>query len=159
MAFTVDLTEDVGVALPWSGRDKHFVIKKEVDFSVAANNLTTNQIMALMTIPGGVLVREVVVKITTSADSDTTTYDIGTFSTAAVAIDAHGFHYAQNPYSATVPAYVRDTAVDTHAIYAPTDGTAGFVQADDWVLGFTNTDTQTLDNGVIEFMVECIDLR
>lgn len=159
MAFTVDLTGDVGVALPWDGLNKHFVLKKTVDFSEAANHLANAEIMALMPIPAGVLVREVIAKITTSADSDTTTFEVGSFTTAEVAIQEHGFLYAQNPYQATVPAYVRDTAVDTHAVYALTDGTAGYVGASDWILGFTNTDAQELDNGVIEFMVVCIDLR
>lgn len=157
MAFTVDLTEDVGVAMPFSGHGKHFVVKKTVDFS--ENNLTTNQIIALFPIPADVLVREVLVKVIESADSDTTTYDIGSFTTAEVAIDADAFQYAQNPYQGTVPAYVRDTAVDTNAAYAITDGTAGFVYTDDWILGFTNTDTQTLDNGVLEIIAVCIDLR
>jgi hypothetical protein len=159
MAFTVDLTGDVGVAMPFDGSNKHFVVKKVVDFSEAANHLTQNQIMGLLTIPGGVLVREVIAKITTSADSDTTTFEVGACGTDESEIDIHGFIYAKNQYQATVPAYVRDPDVNTHAIYALADGTAGHVQAADWVLTFKNTDSEEMDNGVIEFMVICIDLR
>ena len=159
MAFTVDLTEDEGVAMPFDGLNKHFVVKKVVDFSEAANHLTNAQIMALMNIPAGVLVREVILKVTTSADSDTTTFEVGAYTKAAVEIDGHGFIYAKNPYQATVPAYVRDPDVDTHAIYAIADGTAGYVSGSDWVLTCANSDAQELDNGVIEFMVVCIDLR
>ena len=157
MAFTVDLTENVGVAMPFDGHDRFFVVKKTVDFSV--HNLANAEIMGLFAIPAGVLVREVLVKVITSADSDTTTFDIGSFTIAEVAIDADGFQYNQNPYQATVPVYVRDPAKDTNAAYAINDGTAGFVYTSDWILGFTNTDAQTLDHGVIEFIAVCIDLR
>lgn len=155
MAFTIDLTEDVGIVMPFDGHDKHFVIKKVVDFSVySLDNAGT---IGLIPIPAGVLVREVLMKITTSADSDCTDVNIGKYSTAGVVVSSgNQFMDAANPYSATVPAYVRDVAGQTYSI---TDGSAGFVDSADWVIGLSCEDSQSLDNGVIEFYAICVDLN
>ena len=160
MAFTVDLTENEGVALPWDGLNKHFVIKKTVDFGVAANNLAHDCHMALMPIPGGVLVEEVILLITENADSDCDALDVGSFEEDGTAIVADGFIDGATIYTTTgtvaAPVYVRDVAGETYSI---TDGTVGFVRATDWVLGCENDDDHTIDNGIITFIAICKDLR
>jgi len=156
MAFTVDLTTDEGISLPWSGHDKHFVLKKTVDFSVAANKLTTDRYMALFDIPGGVLVTEVIVKVTTNADSDCDDLNVGSFEADATPIIADGFIDGGTVYASTAPAYLRDPAGETYSI---NNGTVGFVRATDWVLGCENQDAHDLVKGVFTFIAICEDLR
>ena len=157
MAFTVDLTEDVGVAMPFDGAGKHFVVQKTVDFSVAANHLANDETMGLFPIPAGVLVEEVIVEVVTCPDADSNDIDIGSYTTAGVAIAATGFgdHFAILGGS-VAGTYVRDVAGQTYSL---TDGTAGFVRATDWALGFNNDDADELDAGVLRFIAICKDLR
>lgn len=154
MAFTVDLTEDVGVVMPFSGHDKHFVMSKEVDFSV--NDLSNAETMGIFPVPAGVLVREVIVEIVELPDSDTDDINIGSFSTAGVAVDATGFGDHFTIYASGLGAYVRDVAGQT---YSMVDGTAGFVRGTDWAIGITNDDTHAIDAGVLRFIAICEDLR
>ena len=156
MAFTVDLTGDVGIALPWDGGNKHFVIQKTVDFSVTANNLANTATMGLFTIPGGVLVEEVIIRVDHLSDADSDDINIGSYSTAGVAVDATGFGDHFTHYQTGQDGFCRDVAGQTYSL---TDGTAGFVRATDWTLGIANDDTHTLDHGILTFIAICKDLR
>jgi len=157
MAFTVDLTENDGVALPWDGLNKHFVMQKTVDFSVAANHLASAATMGLFDIPGGVLVEEVIVEVEVCPDADSDDINIGSFTTAGVAVAAEGFGDHFTILGGSVAGtYVRDVAGQTYSI---TDGTVGFVRATDWALGITNDDAHELDAGTLRFIAICKDLR
>jgi hypothetical protein len=156
MAFTVDLTEDVGVAMPFDGAGKHFVVQKTVDFSVAANHVANAETMGLFPIPAGVLVEEVIVEVVHLPDTDCDDINIGSYTTAGVAIDATGFGDHFTIYASGTGAYVRDVSGQTYSLV---DGTAGFVRATDWALGFLNDDTHELDHGILRFIAICKDLR
>lgn len=152
MAFTVDLTEGEGTVMPVDGVVKHFVLKREVDFTVTANQLVNTGTMALFDIPAYVLVREVFIVVKT-ADADVTTVDVGSYSTAGVAVAATGF---MDDATLATTGIKRDVAGGTYAI---TDGTAGYVAAADWAIGLYNADADTINEAVVEFYAECVDLR
>jgi len=145
MAFTQDLTQYETVSLPYDGKGKHFVIKKTVDFSDYP--LAQNEILGLCDIPANVLVKNVYAYV---SDTDTSVIDIdvGSFTTAGVAVDADGFidgmTAASKAFSIGAGAYV---------------SAGGYVSASAWSIGVTNNDADDLDDAVITFYIECIDLN
>jgi len=153
MAFKVNLCTNQRPALPWDGRNKHFVMKKRVDFTQAANQLATDEIMALFDVPAGVLVEEVLMNVVT-ADADIDAVDIGSFTVAEAAISADGFH---DGTSIAATGLKRDLAGET---YSKQDQAAGYMGTSDWIIGFTSkTAAQTLNGAVIDFYAVCVDLR
>ena len=152
MAFKVNLCTNESPALPWDGRNKHFVMKKRVDFTQAANQLAQNEIMALFDVPAGVLVEEVLMNVVT-ADADVSDVDIGSFTTAEAAISADGFMDGADISSTGLK---RDLAGET---YSRQDQAAGYMGTSDWIVGFTNKDADTLNGAVIDFYAVCVDLR
>ena len=74
MAYDLDLTDN-SASLAWDGRNKQVVLTKEVDFSVAANQLANTKNMCLFNIPAGVLIDEVLAIVKT-ADADISTTGI-----------------------------------------------------------------------------------
>lgn len=152
MAFTVDLTSAEGTTVPVDGINKCFVMRRTVDFTKTANQLAQTATMALFDIPAYILVREVYMVVTT-ADADVSDVDIGTFSTAGVAVSADGFIDGATIASTGIK---RDVAGETYSI---NDGTAGYVAAAAWSVGLTNNDADTINGAVITFCAECVDLR
>jgi hypothetical protein len=152
MAFTKDLTENDGYAPPVDGLNKKFVMKRRVDFTVAANQLANAQTMGLFNVPAGVLVEETLMNVVTP-DADITDVDIGSFTTAGVAVVADGFVDGATLAAAGV---VRDLAGET---YSRQDGTAGYSSTSNWKIGFTNNDAQTINEAVVDFFALCVDLR
>ena len=153
MAFTKDLTTTDGYAVPVDGVvGKEFQMNRRVDFSVAANQLAQNEIVALFKVPAGVLVEEVIPYVETP-DTDVTDVDIGGFTTAGVAIVADGFIDGGTLAAAGA---VRDFAGET---YSRQDGTAGFCSTSNWIIGLTNKDADTLNGAVVNFVAICKDLR
>jgi len=152
MAFAKNLTTSEGFSLPVDGLTKDVILRKRVDFTVAANQLAQNEIMALFKIPAFVLVEEVFMVVRT-ADTDITDVDIGSFTTAGVAVAADGF---MDGLSLAAEGLIRDLAGET---YSPQDQTAGYMATSDWVVGFTNKDAQTIDGAVVDFFAVCKDLR
>ncbi len=152
MAFAKNLTTSEGFSLPVDGLTKDVVLRKRVDFTAAANQLAQNEIMALFKIPAFVLVEEVFMVVRT-ADTDITDVDIGSFTTAGVAVSADGF---MDGLSLAAEGLIRDLAGET---YSPQDQTAGYMGTSDWVVGFTNKDAQTIDGAIVDFFAVCKDLR
>jgi hypothetical protein len=152
MDFKVDLTTKEGYSLPVDGLTKDVVLRKRVDFTVAANQLAQNEVMALFKIPAFVLVEEVFMVVRT-ADADVTDVDIGSFTEAGVGVAADGF---MDGLSLAALGLIRDLAGET---YSPQDQTAGYMGTSDWVVGFTNKDAQALDGAVVDFFAVCKDLR
>lgn len=149
MAFTVDKTSGDGYALPRDGQGKTFVLEKEVDFSLAANQLAQTEIMALFKIPADVLVQEVLMEVLT-ADTDVTDVDIGSFTTAEVAVAADGFVDGGTLASL---GYVRDVSGETYS--PPT----GYISTGDWIVGLTNNDANAINEAKVRFLAVCLDLR
>lgn len=152
MAFTVDLTDGEGACMPVDGGLKHFVLRRTVDFSDAANSLIATATMGLFDIPAYVSVREVFA-IVTDADAGVTDIDIGSYSTAGVVNDVDGFMDGGDPSSTGI---LRDTAGETYSI---ANGTVGYQAAAAWTIGLINNGAGTLDDAIITFCAECIDLR
>lgn len=154
--FNVNLTSSEGATLPVDGFGKSFVLKRTVDFTDTDNQLAQNAIMALFHIPAYVKVREVLMRVTT-ADTDITTVELGGYSrsgTTITEIDLDGFGV-----NATLAAtgYV---AMDVDAVYNPAGtGGRGYVATSDWYVTVKNTDANTLDEAVVEFIAICEDLR
>ncbi len=153
MAFTKDPTASDGYAVPVDGVvGKQFQMNRRVDFRLSANQLAQNEIMALFKVPTGVLVEEVIPYVET-ADADVTDFDIGSFTTAGVAVAADGFLDGASLASAGA---VRDLAGET---YSRQDGTAGYCSTSNWIIGLTNKDADTLNGAVVNFVAVCRDLR
>ena len=155
--FTVNKTDNLPV-LSWPP-GKTFVLKRTVDFSVAANQLVQNGIMALFEIPAYIKVREVGMRvITADADLATSGY-LGAYSRVAAtstitAIDADGFGVTGEVMNAT--GYV---AMDVDAAYNPQGtGANGYVATSPWYVTFTNIDTDTINEAEVEFFAICEDL-
>ena len=154
--FNVNKTNDIA-ALAWPP-GKTLVMKRTVDFSVAANQLAQNAIMALFMIPAHVKVREVLMRVIT-ADTDITTVELGAYSRVAATetiteIDLDGFG-VNGTLAAT--GYV---AMDVDAVYNPQGtGARGYVGTSEWYVCVKNTDAQTLDEAEVEFIAICEDLR
>ncbi len=152
MAFDMDLTSRDGYAEPVDGIVKKFLMKKRVDFTVAANQLANAKKMGLFKVPAYVLVEEVAMVVRT-ADADITDVDIGRFSTAGVAAAVDAF---VDGASLAVTGLIRDLAGET---YSRQDGTAGYMGETDWIIGLTNNDADTINGAVIDFVAFCVDLR
>ncbi len=150
MAFKVDKCDSP--AMPWDGREKEFLLKKRIDFRLSANQLAQNEIMGIFEIPGNVLVEEVLLNVIT-ADADVSDVDVGSFSTAGVAVAADGFIDGADVSTGGVK---RDIADETYSL---TNGTGGYVASANWKIGLTNKDAQALDAAVIDVIARCIDLR
>lgn len=156
--FTINKTDNLPV-LSWPP-GKCFVLKRTVDFTVAANQLVQNGIMALFEIPAHVKVREVGMRvITADADLATSGY-FGAYTRVAATstitvVDEDGFAVTGQVMNAT--GYV---AMDVDAAYNPQGTTArGYVSTSPWYVTFTNKDTDTINEAVVEFFAICEDLR
>ena len=152
MAFDIDLTTAEKAAVPVDGLGKVFVMKKEVDFSVAANHLANAKSMGLMLVPAGVLVLEVIMRVKTP-DTDVTDVDIGSYTAAGVAVAADGFQDGATLASAGI---VRDVTGETYSLQT---GTAGYSSTDAWAIGILNNDADTINEAVVEFIALCVDCR
>lgn len=152
MAYDLDLTDN-SASLAWDGRNKQVVLTKEVDFSVAANQLANTKNMCLFNIPAGVLIDEVLAIVKT-ADADISDIDIGIFtaSTQAV-ISVDGFVDGADISTTGIK---RDLAGET---YSKTNGTAGYYCTVDTDIVVTNNDAQTINGAVVVFVALCTDLR
>lgn len=151
MAFDIDQTTYDGYAPAEDGFMKSFIMKRTVDFTVAANALAQTKVMGLFKVPAYVLVREVIMVVKT-ADAQVSDVDIGSYSTAAVAVDADGFHNGSTLASTGI---IRDLS----AAYNLLAGTAGYVSATNWTIGFLNNDADTINDAKIDFFADCVDLR
>lgn len=151
MAYTKDVTTGFTSVLPACARDKLYVLQKYVDFTDTDNALANAETMGIFDIPAGVLVREVGMWVIT-ADADISDVDMGSYSTAGVAVGATTF-----VGSATIAStgWKRDVLGQTYSF----DGTAGYISASDWSIGFSNNDAQTINEAKIMFFAICIDLR
>ncbi len=149
MAFKVDVSDSA--ALPFDGKDKHFILKKRIDFTEAANQLAQNEIMAVFEIPADVLVEEVMLDVIT-ADADVSDVDVGSFTTAGVGVAADGF---LDGVDISTTGLKRDLAGET---YSKQDGTAGYRAASAWMVGLTNKDADAVNGAVIDVYAVCQDL-
>ena len=152
MAFTVDLTENEGVAISVDSINRHFSMTRDVDFTETANQLIQTATMGLFLVPAFVLIEEVMILVLT-ADADITDVDIGRYSTAGVAAAADAF---VDGATLANTGLVRDLAGET---YSRTDGTAGYMGQADWAIGLINNDAQTLNEAKIRFIALGVDLR
>ncbi len=152
MAFDVDNTSRQGYEVQVDGVGKVTAMRCEIDFTVAANQLAQNKTMGLMKVPAGVLVTEVLMRVKTT-DTDVTDVDIGSFTTAGVAVDADGF---VDGATLAATGIVRDLAGEA---YSPQDGTAGYSSTSNWIIGLTNNDADTINEAVVVFIANCIDCR
>jgi hypothetical protein len=152
MAYDIDLTDN-GASLAWDGINRQVVLKKTVDFSVAANNLAQNKVAALFNIPAGVLIEEVLMVVKTG-DAQVSDVHIGiaTASTQAT-ISADGF---LNSLSMVTAGCIRDLAGET---YSKQDGTAGYYTLVDCDIILTNVDADTINGAIVDFFAICIDLN
>jgi hypothetical protein len=156
--FTAIQTDNDGFALPWDGIQTVGVMKREVDFSVAANYLATTQVMPIFKVPAYVKIREFGMRVIT-ADTDVTTVDLGVYtrdeSTLAItAVDLDGFAV---DVSLASTGYV---AMDVDAVYNPQgSGAKGYVGIVDAYLCIYNSDTDTINGAKVEFFAIWEDLR
>ena len=156
--FTAIQTDSEDFALPWDGLQKVGVLKREVDFSVAANYLATTTIMPLFKIPAYVKVTEVGMRVIT-ADTDITTVHLGAYSRnettlAITEIDADGFGVDM---SLAATGYV---AYDVDAVYNRQGTTGrGYVSISDWYVTIYNADADTINGAKVEFFAIWEDLR
>ena len=153
MAFEINLASSENAAVPVDGSiGKNFIMRREVDFTVAANQLAQTKAMGLFKVPAGVLVEEVLMRVKTP-DADVTDVDIGSYSTAGVAVVADGFMDGATLANAGI---VRDLAGET---YSRQDGTAGYSSTSEWMIGLLNNDADTINEAVVEFIAICVDCR
>jgi len=152
MAYDISNQPEIG-GLAWDGLKKSIVQKVEVDFSIAANNLAQNKVMAVMRIPAGVLIEEIMLNVKT-ADADISDVDVGiaTASTEAT-ISADGFI---NNADISTTGLKRDLAGET---YSRQDGTAGYFTSVETDIIITNKDAQTIDEAVIDVIAVLKDLN
>lgn len=109
-----------------------------VDFSVAANNLAQNEIMDIYDIPANTLIEWAIINVTT-ADADVSDCNLGVAATGVTAndlIDA---------------ADLSSTGMTTVAgAYVPV-----IVGSTAEVVTFTNIDSDTINEAVVQFIVKC----
>ena len=155
--FDVDLVENEGAGVMY-GPEKMGVLKRTVDFSMAANLLAQNKIMSLFKIPAKVLVTKVIMNVLT-ADADVTTVNMGVYTEAAngdiTEVDLDGFGVNLDPH------LVGLVANDVDAVYnsAGTGGRGYVNMSAESIITLQNVDAQSLDSAVIEFYAVCEDLR
>jgi hypothetical protein len=134
MSATVDKrpTSSKPVATQY-GRD--FVLEREIDFSVTANNLAQNATMALWDIPADTIITDAFIEVTT-VSSDVTDIDLGCStdgSTAADLIDG---------------ATLANLGYVTNGTVLP----AGYNAAQQVVV--TNKDANTMDAAKVRFIIK-----
>lgn len=151
MAISIDLTTKEDGAVPVDGINKHYLMKKTVDFTLAANQLATTLIMALFEVAPKQLIEEVFMVVDT-IDADITTVDLGVATLADVTISENGF---MEDLSLAVAGLIRDLAGET---YSPQDGTVGYYTAAGCKIILTNQDAQTINEAKVTFFAKCLDL-
>ncbi len=152
MAFDIDLTSRESASEPVDGILKKFVMKRRVDFTQTANQLAQTKTVGLFKVPAYVLVEEVFAVVRT-ADADVTDVDLGSFSSAGVAVAADGFI---DGGTLATTGLKRDLAGET---YSRQDGTAGYMAETDWCIGLTNNDADPINGAIVDFYAACVDLR
>ena len=160
--FTVSKVANDNYALRWPG-NKLTVLTKMVDFTVAANNLAVNGIMAIFKIPAKTHVVQFGMRVVT-ADTTVTRVNLGAYTEdpttlAYTVIDDDGFCVGSGDSGATlaVAGYV---AMDVNAAFNLQGASAGYVFAADSVLTVTNVDadSSTIDEAVVEFFAIVVDM-
>jgi hypothetical protein len=150
--WTVDKTADEGFALPWSA-ERVSVLKKTVDFSVAANNLVQNGVMSIFKLPAKCIVLACGINVLT-VDTDVTDVDLGLYTELAdtittVDIDGYG-----DGLTLASLGFVQDP----NAAYC-SDGTeAMHVVAADSYFTIKNIDSDTLNGAEVEFFAVVVDV-
>ena len=156
--FNVNQDSGDGFSVPVDGIGKVAVLKRTVDFTVAANQLAQNGVMAIFALPAGVKTREFGMKAKT-ADTDVTSVHLGVFTRVAAtstitAVDADGFGVGVTLASAG------HVGMDVDAAYNPQGtGGRGYVGTSDYYLAITNNDADTINEAVVDFYAIVEDLR
>jgi hypothetical protein len=155
-AFTVSKVANDGYSLSWPG-NKLTVLRKRVDFSVAANNLAQNGIMGIFKVPADCFVLKFGMKvITVDADIETSGL-LGVYTETAAGVitvvDADG--YGVTGQILTVAGYV---ASDVDAAFNSGGADSFHPLADNSVLTFTNLDSATVDAAVVDFFAVLVDV-
>ena len=150
--WTVDKTADDGFALPWAPGVS--VLKKTVDFRVAANYLVQNGVMSLFKLPAGCIVLTAGIHIIT-ADTDVTDIDLGLYTELADTITAVDIDGYGDALTLAVAGYFNDP----NAAYNPAGTEACHVVAADSYFTVKNIDSDTINGAVVEFYAVVVDLR
>jgi len=151
MAFSVDLTTNQGAALDYQGKGRLFVLRQRVDFTVVANNLAQNEVMAIALIPANTWVLASYMKVIT-ADTLVSDVDLGVCTTAAVEVDYDGWIDGGTIAAAgwvTTTLGVLNFLVNSTGV--------GYLSTSNAVLSLQNKDAQTIDDAVIDFYTVCAD--
>lgn len=150
--WTVDKTADEGFALPWSA-ERVAVLRKTVDFSVAANYLVQNGVMSLFKLPAECIVIACGIKVTT-ADTDVTDVDLGLYTEDADTITAVDIDGYGDALTLAATGYFNDP----NAAYCSAGTEAMHVVAADSYFTIKNIDSDTLNGAVVEFYAVVVDV-
>lgn len=150
--FTVKQTANEGFALPWSA-ERVSVLKKTVDFSVAANYLVQDGVMSIFKLPAKCIVLACGIKVLT-ADTDITDVDLGLYTEldgtiTVVDIDGYG-----DGLTLAATGFVQDP----DAVYNSAGTSALKVVAADSYFTIKNIDADTINGAKVEFWAVVVDV-
>jgi len=150
--WTVDKTSDQGFALPWSA-ERVAVMRRTIDFSVAANNLVQNGVMPIFKLPADCIVLACGIKVTT-ADAQVSDVDLGLYTEASDTITAVDIDGYGDGLTLAATGYVNDPDAVFNSL-----GTSAFaVVAADSYFTIKNIDADTINGAVVEFYAVVVDI-
>jgi hypothetical protein len=152
MAYDISNQPEVA-GLSWDGLKKAGIEKVEIDFTIAANQLAQNKTMAVMRIPAGVLIEEVMILVKT-VDANITNVDAGPFTASTEAVIGSADAFIDNATLAST-----GLKRDFDETYSPVGGTNGLYCVADTDIVLTNIEAATINEAVIDVIAKCVDLR
>lgn len=156
-AGNVDLAKGQGFGLPWPSH-RVGVLRRRVDFTVAANQLAQTKLMSIFKIPKDCMILKAGMYVKT-ADTDVSDVDLGLYtllgdadSAAYTAVDADGFVDGGTLVSTGYPIPLVGGA------YNPQGSDPNHITAANSVIALLNNDSDTINGAVVDFYAVCIDV-